>query len=240
MYDRYALTMLSTAQSPVDEAWEKSFLTGLPERAQHELRAAGHEAEILHGQVVFRELAEPHYSFLALVVAGLVRTFVTSPGLRRLATRYARPGDVVGLTSVLLEGTAPGGLDCLRSGSLFRMDPVTLRRLGKADPAVAWALAVQMAREVSSVGGARLPNMFGSVRARVAWHLAELMLPAQNGTCVVYMTQQDLAESVGSVREVVARVLGQLRDEDVLSGDTRSITVTDPERLRQIADSIDA
>jgi CRP/FNR family transcriptional regulator len=231
--------MGDTPKSPLDEAWEKCFLAKLPEPAQRELRASGHELEILRGQIVFRELVEPRYSFLALVVMGLVRTFVTSPGGRRLATRYARPGDIVGLTSVLLEGAA-GGLDCLRTGVLLRMDPVTLRRVGRSDPAVAWAIAVQMAREVSSVGGARLPNMFGSVRVRVAWHLAELMLPAQDGTCIVHMTQQDLAESVGSVREVVARVLGQLRDEDVLSRDTRSITVTDPQRLRQIADSIDA
>jgi CRP/FNR family transcriptional regulator len=231
--------MGGTPRSPVDEAWGKSFLVKLPEPAQRELRASGHEHEILRGQIVFRELVEPRYSFLALVVMGLVRTFVTSPGGRRLATRYARPGDIVGLTSVLLEGAA-GGLDCLRSGVLLRMDPVTLRRVGRTDPAVAWAIAVQMAREISSVGGARIPNMFGSVRVRVAWHLAELMVPAQEGRFVVHMTQQDLAESVGSVREVVARVLAQLRDEDVLSRDARSNTVTDPERLHQIADSIDA
>jgi CRP/FNR family cyclic AMP-dependent transcriptional regulator len=231
--------MSSMARSAAAEAWQKCFLSGLPEPAQRELQATGHELEILRGQIVFRELVQPRYSFLGLVVSGVVRTFVTSPGGRRLATRYARAGDVVGLTSVLLEGAA-GGLDCLRSGVLLRLDPVTLRRLGQHDPAVAWTLAVQMAREVSSVGGARVPNMFGSVRVRVAWHLTELMVLRQDGEQVVHLTQQELAESVGSVREVVARVLAQLRDEGMLSRDTRTIVVTDPERLRHIADSIDA
>jgi CRP/FNR family cyclic AMP-dependent transcriptional regulator len=55
----------------------------------------------------------------------------------------------------------------------------------------------------------------------------------------VHLTQQELAESVGSVREVVARVLAQLRDEGVLSRDTRSIKVNDLARLREIADTID-
>jgi CRP-like cAMP-binding protein len=82
--------------------------------------------------------------------------------------------------------------------------------------------------------------MFGSVRVRVAWHLAELMVPADDGTGAVHLTQQELAESVGSVREVVARVLAQLRDEGVLSRDTRSIKVNDPARLREIANTIDA
>jgi CRP/FNR family transcriptional regulator, cyclic AMP receptor protein len=227
-----------TTPSQVDEAWAKSFLSQLPEKAQQELREGAHELEMLRGQIVFRELVQPRYSFLGLVVSGVVRTFVTSPGGRRLATRYARAGDVVGLTTVLLDG-AKGGLDCLRSGALLRLDPITLRRLGKADAAVAWTLAVQMAKEIST-GGARVPNMFGSVRVRVAWHLTELMVPADGGTAVVHLTQQELAESVGSVREVVARVLAQLREEGVLSRDARSITVSDPERLKEIADTIDA
>jgi CRP/FNR family transcriptional regulator, cyclic AMP receptor protein len=230
--------MASSVQTPVDEAWSKSFLSTLPASAQQELLGTGHELEMVRGQVLFRELIQPRYTFLGLVVSGLVRTFVTSPGGRRLATRYARTGDLVGVTSVLLDGSA-GGLDCLRAGVLLRLDPVTLRRLGRTDAGVAWTLAVHMAREYSSAG-ARVPNMFGSVRVRVAWHLAELMVPANDGSAAVHLTQQELAESVGSVREVVARVLAQLRVEGVLSRDTRSIKVNDPAHLREIAETIDA
>jgi CRP/FNR family cyclic AMP-dependent transcriptional regulator len=230
--------MTTQAQGPVEQAWARSFLSSLPSYAQEELLATGHELEMMHGQILFRELVQPRYTFLGLVISGIVRTFVTSPGGRRLATRYARAGDVVGVTTVLLDGAA-GGLDCLVAGSLLRLDPVTLRRLGKSDGAVAWTIAVHMAREYSFAGGARVPNMFGSVRVRVAWHLAELMVPADDGTAAVHLTQQELAESVGSVREVVARILAQLRDDGVLSRDARSIKVTDPIRLREIADTID-
>jgi CRP/FNR family transcriptional regulator, cyclic AMP receptor protein len=229
--------MAAQAQSAVEEAWANSFLSTLPARAQEELLAGAHELEMVRGQVLFRELIQPRYTFLGLVVTGLVRTFVTSPGGRRLATRYAGPGHVVGVTTVLLDGAA-GGLDCLRSGVVLRLDPVTLRRLGRTDAGVAWTLAVHMAR-ANSQEGARVPNMFGSVRVRVAWHLAELTVPAGDGTGAVHLTQQELAESVGSVREVVARVLAQLRDEGVLSRDTRSIKVNDLARLREIADTID-
>jgi CRP/FNR family transcriptional regulator, cyclic AMP receptor protein len=235
---RYAHVVTGTAQAAGEEAWSRCVFATLPQHAQQELRATGHELEILRGQVIFRELVQPRYSFLGLVISGVVRTFVTSPGGRRLATRYASTGDVVGLTTVLLDGAA-GGLDCLRSGVLLRLDPLTLRRLGQADAAVAWTLAVQMAREIS-LGGARVPNMFGSVRVRVAWHLAQLMLPTEGGGAVVHLTQQELAESVGSVREVVARVLAHLREEGVLSRDARSIAVSDPDRLREIAENIDA
>jgi CRP/FNR family cyclic AMP-dependent transcriptional regulator len=225
-------------EGPVSEAWAQSFLADLPQSAQQDLLDRAHEMEMMRGQMIYRELVHPRYAFLALVVTGLVRTFVTSPGGRRVATRYVRPGGVIGLTSVLIDGAAAGA-DCIGPGIMLRMDPVTLTRLGSSDAKVGWAIAVQLARELSSGGGARVPNIFGSVRVRVAWHLSQLMM-LENDEYVVRLTQQELSESVGSVREVVARVLAQLRDEGVLSRDTRHIIVTDPDQLRQIATSIDS
>jgi CRP/FNR family cyclic AMP-dependent transcriptional regulator len=225
------------AEGLVSRAWTESFFSEFPRSAQHDLLGRAHEMEMMRGQVIYRELVHPRYAFLGLVVSGVVRTFVTSPGGRRVATRYVRPGDVLGLTSVLIDGAAAGA-DCISAGILLRMDPVTLRRLGTTDPGVAWPIAVKLASELSSGGGARVPNIFGSVRVRVAWHLSQLMLP-ENGEYVVRLTQQELSESVGSVREVVARVLAQLRDEGVLTRDARRITVAEPERLRQIAANVD-
>jgi CRP/FNR family cyclic AMP-dependent transcriptional regulator len=231
--------MSVSASDRVDEAWEKSMLADLPPAVQQELRETAHEQEITRGQVVYRELAQPRYSFLLLVVTGRMRTFLSSPGGRRVATRYPRPGDLVGLTTVLNEGAA-AGCDCLTNGVVLRLDPVTFRRLAKTDAAVGWATAKQVAAEINSVGSVRIPNMFGSVRVRVAWHLAELMTPAGDDRWVVHMSQQELAESVGSVREVVARVLAGLRAEGVLARDSRDIVVIDRDRLREAADSVDA
>ena len=213
-------------------------LSTLPAPAQHELRETAHEQEVARGDVIYRELAQPRYSFLILVVTGRLRTFVSSPGGRRVATRYPRPGDLVGLTTVINDGAA-AGCDCLTNGVVLRLDPVTFRRLAKTEPGVGWAAAKAVISDISSVGSVRVPNMFGSVRVRVAWHLAELMTPTPDGRMVVHMSQQELAESVGSVREVVARVLAGLRSEGVLARDSRDIVVIDPDRLREAAETID-
>src|SRR5262249_29826769 len=62
---------------------------------------------------------------------------------------------------------------------------------------------------------ASLGNTFASVRQRVARHLLDLATSRLEAsrTLTALVSQQDLANSVGSVRGVVARVLADLRSE---------------------------
>jgi CRP-like cAMP-binding protein len=221
----------------IERAWASSFLTELPPAAADELLASAHEQELISGQNVYRELAEPRFAFVGLLTAGMLRIYITSPGGRRAALRYVRPGEVIGLTA-MIRGGGPAGAEAVTAGSLLRFDPVTFRRLAQTDPSVCWAVTNELAREISLVGGARLQSLFGSVRVRVAWHLAELIVE-RGERLTVRVTQQDLADSVGSVREVVARVLAQLRDEGIIDRDGSAIVVKDRDRLTKIAQTVD-
>jgi len=51
------------------------------------------------------------------------------------------------------------------------------------------------------------------------------------------VTRQQLADSVGSVREVVTRVLSELRRERLVTGHDR-LFIQDPERLRHEVDDL--
>ncbi|MFF3569283.1 Crp/Fnr family transcriptional regulator [Nocardia jiangxiensis] len=227
---------MSSGADPVELAWKQSFLADLPPDAQEELMATAHEEEFFPDQNVYRELLEPRFSLLALVVSGMLRSYVTSPAGRRIAARYWGPGQVVGLTSVLLHG-APSGVEAVRRGSLLRLDPVTLERLGQADPRVAWKVAQELARRLAEGAANRVPHAFGSVRVRVAWHLMKLAVEVDR-RLVVRVTQQELADSVGSVREVVARVLVALVDEGILVREGPLLVVLDRQRLTSLAEGL--
>ena len=55
-------------------------------------------------------------------------------------------------------------------------------------------------------------NTFGSLRQRVARHLLDLAASHQQGRgLIVKATQQELADAVGSVRPVVARIICDFR-----------------------------
>jgi CRP-like cAMP-binding protein len=92
-------------------------------------------------------------------------------------------------------------------------------------------------------------SAFTSVRQRVARHLLDLAdganddggqstLPAAwpgARELAVRTTQQELAEAVGSVREVVVRILRDLREAGVVRTERDRIVVVDPGRLAELA-----
>jgi CRP/FNR family transcriptional regulator len=107
--------------------------------------------------------------------------------------------------------------------------------------------SVPLARAVAQECAARAADAmaelalvsFGSVRARLARHLLDLAASQQqSGELVVAATQQQLADSVGSVREVVARALGELRADGVLAGAEGGIAIVDARRLDAVASGL--
>jgi CRP/FNR family cyclic AMP-dependent transcriptional regulator len=71
------------------------------------------------------------------------------------------------------------------------------------------------------------------VRQRVAAHLLDLASDHQppDGRLVALVSQQELADAVGSVREVVARVLRDLRVAGIVATAPDSVAILDPARL---------
>ena len=76
-------------------------------------------------------------------------------------------------------------------------------------------------------------NAFGSVRQRVAAHLLDLASDHQrpSGRLVARVSQQELADAAGSVREVVARALRDLRIAGIVATAADSVMILDPGQL---------
>src|SRR5262249_51524102 len=74
---------------------------------------------------------------------------------------------------------------------------------------------------------------FGSVKQRVATHLLDLASAQQRpeGRLVAHVSQQDLADAVGSVRAMVARVLRELRVSGAVATSPDHILILDVARL---------
>jgi CRP/FNR family transcriptional regulator, cyclic AMP receptor protein len=72
-------------------------------------------------------------------------------------------------------------------------------------------------------------NTFATVRTRVARDLLERAFEAaaQPPRAHVRVTQQDLADATGSVREVVTRALRELRLQGLIQTDQSWITILD-------------
>ena len=70
------------------------------------------------------------------------------------------------------------------------------------------------------------------VRQRVARHLLDLAV-REDGVLVVRATQQDLADAIGSVREVVSRAVMGFREQGLLARSSEGLVVLDPAGLHR-------
>jgi CRP/FNR family cyclic AMP-dependent transcriptional regulator len=219
----------------VHRAVSMSHLRGLPPTVLAELLADAVRARIPAGSVTHREGEDaPH---LELVVSGVVRVFVTAPDGRTMTIRYCRSGALIGVMSLFAAGfTLPATIQALVDADVLRLSPSRARTAGDRDVRVARAfLAEQSERALNFVH--EIPgSAFATMRQRVARHLLDLA-SERASTCgrgqelAVQVSQRGLADSVGTVREVVVRVLRELREDGLVRTERDRIVLVDPDQL---------
>ena len=184
-------------------------LARLPEQVRDRLLPEGHRIDVPRGGVVYRSGDPPR---CVLVSSGLVRVFLTSPQGRQVTVRHARPGELLGVAAAVA-GPSQVGVQALLDSSLLFFSAAALSREAHRDAQVAWAVAEEVAERLYEAMSQIAANAFGSVRERLARELLDSAVPGKQGQLVVHATKQQLAEAVGSAREVVARTLRSFREE---------------------------
>ncbi|WP_433298144.1 Crp/Fnr family transcriptional regulator [Pseudonocardia sp. CA-142604] len=202
-------------QSGSLEAWRHSHLAELPDDVRSAMLTEASVVTIPAGSLI----GETERPTLGLIHSRLTRVVLSGPDGRTATVRYAGAGQVLGLPSVIANGCPWLGYaitDC----EITFLNPETLRRFGRTDARVAWSLARQMARVCYEAIDTLGANVFGTIDQRVSRHLPELAVRQPEGL-VVLADQHELAQSVGSVREVVARSLRMLRERGALCAGCR-------------------
>lgn len=224
--------------APVEAAVEASPFGRLPEPARsrllHRARVERVPARTLTHRVGERE---PH---LELVVVGVMRVYVTGPNGRSMTVRYCRTGALTGVMSLYADDyRMPAYVQALTDAQLLRLVPSAVRVVAREDGQVAEVLLRELADRTHRLVHELPGSVFTTVRQRVARHLLDLASEAEvsergaAGRLTVEASQSDLAEAAGSVREVVVRVLAELRASGVVSTHRDHIDIVDPVRLSQ-------
>ncbi len=209
------------------QAVESSFLAAIPEAALDQLLSDVIRLDIPAGGIPYRQSDLPR---AGLVISGLVRVFMASPEGRQVTVRYARAGEMLGIPT-LVGGPVPVSVQAITDVAILAFNTVTIESIAKKNAAVAWALAEETSRRLHAVLEELAVNTFGSVRERTARHLLDMASERQRPSgriLVAPATQQQIADAVGSVREVIARALHQLSAEGLVRTMPEGIEIMDP------------
>jgi CRP-like cAMP-binding protein len=168
-----------------------------------------------------------------MAVDGLQRVYLAAPDGRQLTIRYVFKGELLGairLPSIHVSIAT----EALEKATVLHFRPGHLQFLAERHPQLAIAIVDEYGERLERGYRALVLRAFSSVKARLAQDLywrAEAIKATRGTSAVVEATQQDLANSIGSVREVVARAIDELRRDGMIERTRGGIRVLDPDRL---------
>jgi CRP/FNR family transcriptional regulator len=212
---------------PDEAAIAASLLAELPPALRERMLADALGVDLPGGSTIYHGEDDPR---CILVVSGLIRVMLLAPDGRTVTVRYARAGEMLGVPTIV-GGPAAVSAQLVTASRLLLLNVPTIRQLADTEPSVAWMMAREVTRRLYATLDATADNAFGSLRQRVARHLLDLATGEHDGKLIAPVTQQALAEAVGSARPAVARVVAELRDLGLVVTVSRGIAILDAEGL---------
>ena len=225
---------MMTLPRAVEEAANKGILARVSPQMRSRLLASGRSRSVPAGTLLY--VAEDQPQFVGLILDGFLRVFVAAPASGRESTiRYVRPGDLLGVVAAL-SGPSATWVQTLSDSGIWMLDPIAFNRTVQAELSLAWLMAEECARRVADLVNEISGSSFATVRQRIAHHLLSI---ARSQSAPPFLTaritQVELANAAGSVREVTVRELRALRDEGLVRPGRGGIAILDPDRLQRIA-----
>ncbi len=208
-------------------------LAGVPGPALARLAAAARAVRYRDGEVVFRR-GDPGTDGMLVVLDGLVRLHLSTPGGRELTLGLAGPGEPVGEVALVDGGT--------RSADCTALTPVSGLMIRHADAAAVIATDHATAQALLRTLAARLRRTTEQVEQVALRPLPQrlaaalLKLAAVDPAGIIRLPQGQIAALVAATRPKVNAALAELRDQRLVEPAKAGLRITDPPGLRALAE----
>jgi CRP/FNR family transcriptional regulator len=192
------------------------------------------------GELLFSE-GEP-CNGLHIIARGKVRIFKTSVGGREQVLAVNSPGETVAELPVFDNGPYPA--------SAVAVEDAEIAFISRRDFHAYCMEHPEVALKVLAVAGARLRRLvgiveelsFATIRQRLVAVLVKLAQDEGKNTpdgiqVLLPASHQELANQLGTVRELISRNLMRLQAEGLLEVDARQIVVKDVKGLKSLLDT---
>ncbi|MDE3075473.1 MAG: Crp/Fnr family transcriptional regulator [Chloroflexota bacterium] len=205
----------------------------LPATAIERLQQRAIHQAYPRGRIIFLE--NDPCPGLYMVESGRVKLFKTSPDGREQILLLVGPGGSFNDVPVFDGGTNPLAAAAMERSSVYLLPSEEVLRAVQAYPAAGLALARELAGRLRTLAALVEDLSFRHVTSRVAKLLLQYAERRDATAPRARITQQEIANMVGSVREVVGRSLAALEREGAIRIDRARIVITDREVLRRMA-----
>ncbi len=207
-----------------------------------DIAAIGHATTMTHcvrGQQILSPDDPPDR--IHIIKKGRVRVFRISPDGKQLTLDIFEKGTILGDMSLLGQGRLPEAYaEAIDDGVICTITPDELRRLIERYPVIGVNIIRHLSRRLQSAERELESMAYQRVDQRLARKLLDLGqrfgVRTERGTLIqANLTQQELAEMVGTTRETLAHTLGDFRRRGLLDTAHHHVLIRDAAELAEIA-----
>jgi CRP/FNR family transcriptional regulator, cyclic AMP receptor protein len=172
-----------------------------------------------------------------LIDSGTVAVRVTGPSGDLVTLDVLRPGDVFGEQALIGDGSLRSAtVVALERTETMRFDRVEFEALWDNHPEVAMVVAKMLDTRLRATSQALLDALHLPAETRVMRRLHYLSeIYVDHASQSIPLTQDDLASMAGTTRQTVNRVLGQAKDDGLLTLSRGRIVIDDPQGVARRA-----
>jgi CRP-like cAMP-binding protein len=208
-----------------------------------DMQAIGHATTMTHcvrGQQILAPDDPPDR--IHIVKKGRVRVYRLSADGKQLTLDIHEKGTILGDMSMLGQDRLPEAYaEAIDEAVICTITPDELRKLIERYPIVAVNIIRHLSRRLESAERELEAMAYQRVDQRLARKLLDLGqrfgVTTVRGTLIqARLTQQELAEMIGTTRETLAHTLGDFRRLGLLESSKHTVLIRDAERLTEIAE----
>ncbi len=215
-------------------------LSQLTEDQRSAVIDAGHEKTLERGEVLFHE-NDPAEALYA-VVSGQLKLVRYSPKGRELLLHLVNPGQTFAEAALFAAGTYPATAEVMQACRLWCLPRASLLELLGASPDLGVAMLGSISLWTRKLASKLELHTQRRVEERVAIYLLSRAGSRQlePGDRIELAEPRNLiAAQCGTAPEVLSRTFRRLEEDGVLEAAPHHVTISDPDRLRALAEWIE-
>lgn len=211
-----------------------------------DIEAIGHSTTMTHcrpGQVILSPDDPPER--IHILKKGKVRVFRVTPDGKQLTLDIYDKGTILGDMRLLGQTPVPEAYaETIDAAVICTITPDELRRVVERYPIIGVNIITFLSSRLREAERELEAMAYQRVGQRLARKLVDLAqrfgVETVRGTLIqARLTQQELAEMIGTTRETLAHTLADFRRRDLLDTTHHEVVIRDAERLCELAEGID-
>ncbi len=218
----------------IAELRRSQLFSGLSDREAGALSSIAQVKTVGNRQLLFLEGDRATGFFILL--SGSIRIFRSSRDGLEYTLHRIRPGQMFAEAAIFEQGTFPASAVATEESRVLYIPRDPFFALIRSSPEIAVKIMGALSAWLRDFADKLESLSMKGVLARLAEYLLHLGKDSGSWRFVLPTTKTEIARELGTVSETLSRSLRKLQDQGVIFVEGPEIRITDPKRLRMIAE----